>query len=267
MPVRYERDGHVAVFTIDNGKVNAFTPRMHKELYHHLVAFEQDDSLHVGVLKGEDGKCFSAGDDIKTPVPERSIAEEVQRHLNPHGYEGDEPTRPGWETDILRMRRSKPIVGAVRSWCLGQGLIYLLLLTDIRIAEDNAQFGFPEIAYGMGGAGGTTRLARQIPHTAALWLLLTGEFIDAEEARRVHLVNKVVPEGELMRAANDVAAKIARHPLLALKTEMETFYRGIDLSREDAVALSGHMYRLQRLGHEGYGAGSGFFGKDEKADD
>ncbi len=263
MPVHYERRGHTAVFTLDNGKVNALTPPMHKELYRHLQDFLQDRELRVGILTGSEGKCFSAGDDIKTPLPSRTKAQELEAHLNPHGGETDTPGRPGWDVDVMMMPRYKPIIAAVRSWCLGQALIYLLLHTDIRIAGESAQFGFPEIAYGMGGAGGTTRLGRQIPHTAAMWLLLTGDFMDAREALRVNLVNRVVPDDQVMTVALETAEKIARHPALAVRIEMEAYYRGIDMARQDAVINSGHLYRLQRLGHEGYGSESGFFGKRE----
>ena len=261
MPVHYERRGPIATFTFDNGKVNALTPQMHKELYHHLQAFLRDRELRVGILTGAEGKCFSAGDDIKTPMPPRTEAEELEAHLNPHGGEGDTPGRPGWDVDILMLPRYKPIVGAVRSWCLGQALMYLLLHTDVRIAGESARLGFPEIAYGMGGAGGTTRLGRQIPHTAAMWMLLTGDLVDAQEALRTNLVNRVVPDDQLMAVAIETAEKIARHPPLAVRIEMEAYYRGIDMARQDAVINAGHLYRLQRLGYEGYGAESGFFGK------
>jgi hypothetical protein len=104
---------------------------------------------------------------------------------------------------VLALERFKPIIGAVNGWCLGQGMIYLLSLTDIRIASTNAKFGFPEVAYGMGGAGGTSRLGLQLPHTVAMWMLLTGEAMEAEEALSHRLVNKVVAPDALMATARE----------------------------------------------------------------
>jgi enoyl-CoA hydratase/carnithine racemase len=146
------------------------------------------------------------------------------------------------------MERYKPIVGAVSGWCLGQGLIYLLSLTDIRIATPTAKFGFPEIAYGMGGAGGSSRLALQLPHTVAMWMLMTGEPLDAEEARSCHLINRVVPQAALMDEALRVARLIARHPPAAVRVEMEAYEKGRELSKADALAFTKHLYRLQRMG-------------------
>jgi enoyl-CoA hydratase/carnithine racemase len=127
-------------------------------------------------------------------------------------------------------------------------MIYLLSLTDIRIASTNAKFGFPEIAYGMGGAGGTSRLGLQLPHTVAMWMLLTGEPMDAEEALSHRLVNKVVAPDQLMAEAHRVAAMITRHPPAAVRVEMEAYSRGREMSRSDALAFTKHLYRVQRMG-------------------
>lgn len=249
MPLHYEKDGAVAVFTIENGSVNPTTPAMHKELFLALKDFLADPSIRCGILTGAGERGFCAGDDIKTPYRSGlSPKEELYDHLWPHHGEGDEPHDFAWSRDVLALERFKPIIGAVNGWCLGQGMIYLLSLTDIRIASTNAKFGFPEIAYGMGGAGGTSRLAQHLPHTIAMWMLLTGEPIDAEEALSHRLVNKVVSPGALMSEAHAVAQKIARHPPEAVRIEMEAYYRGRDLSKGDALALTKHLYRVQRMG-------------------
>jgi enoyl-CoA hydratase/carnithine racemase len=254
LPLHYEIRGEIAYFTIDNGKVNAFTPRMHKEFYEHLRAFEIDAQARVGILAGSAGKPFSAGDDLKhRPRGKRPPREELEAYLFLHQGE-TEPSRPGWDIDVLLHRRTKPIIAAIDGYCLGKGLIYVLQHTDIRIASESATFGLPEIAYGMAGASGSTRLAQQIPLTAAAWLALTGEFIDAAEALRVHLVNKVVPRDALMREAERVAGLITRHPAVAVRVEMEALENGLELDRAQAVRHTQNLYRLQRLGYEGFGA-------------
>ncbi|HEY8383770.1 MAG TPA: enoyl-CoA hydratase/isomerase family protein [Microvirga sp.] len=249
MPIHYEKQGSIATFTIDNGKVNVLTPAMHKELYQNLLDFIADPEIRVGIIAGAEGRSFCAGDDIKTPLPARSKREEMEAHLFPHMHEQDgQPGRPGWEHEIMLLRRYKPIVAAVDHYCLGQGLIYLLALSDLRIASDRAVFGFPEIAYGMGGAGGMVRLGRLLPSSEALWLLMTGEKVDAEEARRMHLINRVVAPEALMSTAQRVAETISSHPPVAVRVEMEAFQRCNDLTREDAIFYASNLFRLQRLG-------------------
>lgn len=261
MPLTYERHGQVAVFTIDNGDLSLLTPTMHRELYAHLKAFLIDPEARVGILTGKPGASFCAGDDIKLQLPPRGKQEELEGYLFLHQNEGEMPHRPAWDVDVLKLERYKPIIAAVDRYCLGQGMIYLLHLTDLRIASDRARFGLPEIAYGMGGAGGITRLGLQIPHLVAMRMLLTGEFMAAEEAARYHLVNEVVPHEELFARAMALAEKVAAQPPVAVRVEMEAYYRSFDLSRDDNLRYALNLYRLQRIGYEGYGAGTGFFKK------
>ncbi len=255
MSLRYEKRNGIAYFIFDNGKVNALTPQMHKDFYLRLREFEIDAEARVGILTSHPGKPFSAGDDLKNRnEPQRSRQQELEAYLFLHQAEGETPSRPGWDLDVLQHRRCKPIIAAIHGYCLGKGLIYVLQHTDIRIASEDAKFGLPEIAYGMGGASGTTRLARHIPRVEAAWLALTGEFIDAQEALRIHLVNRVVPVAELMAAAERAAALIARHPAIAVRVEMEALEDGLELNRQDAVRHTQNLYRLQRMGYAGFGA-------------
>lgn len=260
MPLHYAKDGAVATFTIDNGKVNVFTPEMHKQLFEALTDFLADPALHVGVLAGAEGRSFCAGDDIKNPLPELTPHEALAAHLSPHIHEPAKGlTRPGWEQDVMRLKRNKPIIGAVDRYCLGQGLIYLLMLTDIRIATPEAEFGFPEIAYGMGGAGGLTRLGRHIPHALAMEMLLLGERIGAQKAQEAHLVNRIVPADRLMAEAGRMARTIAAHPSVAVQLEMDAYNRAMDMPREQAVDYAATLFRFQRVAYDGPGKGTGFF--------
>ena len=246
MPIEYRKDGKVAHIVLDNPPVNAFTPALHRDLLALLKDFVADSDVHVGIWSARGERAFCAGDDIKTPRPERSVPEMVERELGVR-HDGESLEYPGWEGEVLALTRYKPILAAVNGPCLGQGFIYLMLLTDIRIASTRATFGLPEIAYGMGGAGGIMRLSRLIPPTAAMWLLLTGEPYDARQALRHAIVNEVVEPDALMSRASEVAQRIARHPPLAVRTEMEAYYRGQDMTRGDALAFSQRLYRLQRL--------------------
>ena len=256
MPLHYAKDGAIATFTFENGPVNALTPAMHRELHTALRDFLTDTDIRCGILTGAGERAFCAGDDIKTPRSGSSApSAQLGRLLWPHSDQEGGLDPVAWARDVLQIERFKPIVGAVSGWCLGQGMIYLLHLTDIRIAARNAQFGFPEIAYQMAGAGGTTRLGRQIPHTAAMWMLLTGDPMGAEEALQSNLVNRVVDQDQLMPTALQVANRIARHPPAAVRVEMEAYYRSMDMTRAEALAFTKVLYRLQRLGmDDGEGA-------------
>ncbi|WP_299425897.1 enoyl-CoA hydratase/isomerase family protein [uncultured Shimia sp.] len=243
--LKYEKSGHIATITIDNPPVNVFTPAMHKQMFEVLQEFVADREVRCGILTGAGERSFCAGDDIKSKRPDRTREEIVDRHLNP-SRSFDTQEYPGWEHEVMTLARYKPIVGAANGYCFGQGFIYFNLLTDIRYAASNAVFGMPEIAYGMGGAGAALSLGRMIPHTAAMELLLLGGKIDAEEAARMFLVNKVVAPEDLLSTAQAAAERIASHPPLGIRVEMESYQRSFDMSRADAMATAGHMYRLAR---------------------
>jgi enoyl-CoA hydratase/carnithine racemase len=247
MPIHYEKEASIATITLDNPPVNVFTPALHRDFYEILLDFLIDRNVRVGILTGAGTRAFCAGDDIKTPRPDRSTAEVIIRHLNPKDPT-ETPEYPGWEAEIRRLseERFKPIIAAINGPAMGQGLIYLLQLTDLRIATPNARFGLPEIKYGMAGASGVVRLGRHLPPAAALWLSLTGESFSAEEALRQNLINEIVGPERLLTRAREIAAIIAGHPPIAVRVEMEAFYRAQDMTREQAAAFTGHLYRLQR---------------------
>lgn len=245
MPLHYERNGSVAIITLDHPPVNAFTPDLHRRLFEILQDFVADRTVRVGVWTAVGDRAFCAGDDIKSKRPERSLAEIIELHMTPSRDDVD-PEYPGWEKEVLQLVRYKPIIAAVNGPCLGQGLIYLTLLTDLRLATPSSYFGFPEIAMGMGGAGGMTRLGQQIPHAIAMWMLLTGQPLTAAQALQHGLINEIVETAELLPRALEYAELVCRHPALGVRTEMEAYYRGQDLSRVDAINYSSNLFRLQR---------------------
>lgn len=245
MPVTYEQQGPIAVFRIDNPAVNAFTPPMHKEFYDHLQHFLADGDVRVGILTGAGTRAFCGGDDIKRQWGHGSLRADLEAHFWPSAS-GRPDQRPGWERELAVMERYKPIIGAINGSAMGMGLFYLLTHTDIRISVPSALFGFPEIAYGMAGAGGLTQVGRRLPRAVAMWMLLTGEPMTAQDGLRHGLINEIVEPECLMDRAMRVAEIIAGHPALAVRVEMEAFDRGVELSRRDAVAHTLHLYRLQR---------------------
>lgn len=245
MLINYLKSNGIATITINNPPVNVFTPAMHKELYDVLRDFNADPEIRCGILTGAGTRAFSAGDDIKSPRPERTRLETVERHLSPR-TEGESLEYPGWEQEIMTLPRYKPMIGAINGVCVGQGFMFMMLLTDIRYAVPEARFGLPEIAYGMGGAGGALGLGKMIPHIAAMELLLLGDKVSAEKAESMFLINGIVEPADLMATARAAADRIASHPALGVRVEMEAYQRSQDMSRSDAMAMAGHMYRMIR---------------------
>lgn len=263
MPFEYERKGKIGYFTIRNGSVNPMTPAMHKEFYSQMLEFLSDDNIHVGILQGAGDRAFSAGDDVKNDYARfETPRDELEYFLWPkHRTETKTPDTFTWSREVLALDRFKPIIGAVKGYCFGQGMIYLSHLTDIRVCSEDAKFGFPEIFYGMGGAGGSTRLSRFIPHTVAMEMLLTGDAFTAEQALRANLVNAVVPTDQVLAKAEEYAERIARHPLLALRVEMEASIRGMDMRRMESLDYVKNLYRMQRMAYNGDEKVDGFFYK------
>ena len=245
MSLKYEKNGRIAIFTLDHPPVNVWTPDTHKALYDAVLDFTEDDNLNVGILTSTGDKYFSAGDDIKTPRPARSKEDLIRRHLE--GVRSHTTAEyPGWEAKVMAMPRTKPIIAAVYGKALGQGFLYLNIITDIRIVADNAVLGMPEVKYGMTGAGAAMHLSRAMPYVDAMYILLTGELITAQKAREMHIINEVVAPQNVMPRAMEIAEIIASHDRLAIQVEMDSFQRSADMSRDNAIALAGHMFRLIR---------------------
>jgi len=190
-----ETQGHVGVITLDRPEsLNALNAALVGELATALEKFEADDAVGAIVITGSE-KAFAAGADIKE-MSDRTYPQTLQ----------DDFISGGWEA-VPTAR--KPVIAAVAGYALGGGC-ELALSCDIILAADTARFGLPEITLGViPGAGGTQRLTRAVGKAKAMEMILTGRFMTAEEAERAGLVSRVVPEGDLLEEAINVAGKIA----------------------------------------------------------
>lgn len=266
--MKYHVEDGIAHFVLDNGKMNVLTPGDYKDFYSSLKSFEIDREARAGIFYGagyEDGRSFCAGDDIKNKYrPERTRQQELEAFLFLHQDEGETASRPGWEEDVYRHRRYKPIVAAVSGYCIGAGLACLLQHSDIRIADPSAKFGLPEVSFGAAGLSGVTRLSQHLAPADAAWMALTGEFVSARDAERIRLVNEVVERGNLIPRAIEVARLIARHPPTAVRVEMEALEIGQTMDRYDAARFGQQLYKLHRTNYEGYGSKEGFFAERKK---
>lgn len=191
MSVLYEIRGKVAVITINRpGKHNSVDPIVVDQLNAAWVRFEQSDE-RVAVLTGMGNSAFSAGADVSNVPPD------IWRAI------------PGIGLEV-----SKPVISAVGGWCIGAGFV-LVQMSDICVAADNAQFSYPEAKIGFTG-GAIASLVARIPHKVAMELMLLGNTISAKRAYEVGFVNEVVPVGQQLERAIELAEELAENAPLAL---------------------------------------------------
>ena len=224
MAIDYEKEGRIAIFTINRPQaLNAMNMEAFQELHEVMVEFRDDPELWVGIITGVGEKAFCAGTDIKDALPF------MREHRDaPWAF----PTTP-----MRGLELWKPLIAAINGMALGEGL-EIALACDIRIVSENALLGQPEVTLGvLPGDGGTQRLPRAIPWAKAAELILTGRPIDAQEAYRIGLVNKVVPQEKLMPTAREWAEVICQAAPLAVRAAKEAMIRGCSLGLEEGLRL------------------------------
>jgi enoyl-CoA hydratase/carnithine racemase len=241
MEIRLTRhDRHVAIVTIDNQpRLNAMTRQMLGELGRLWDELERDECRCI-VLTGAGERAFTVGADISGDL---SAGPEVARMVN-HALLKNDPY-------------SKPIIAAVNGDCVGGGL-ELMLSTDIRAAVPTARFGLTEVKWSIYPFGGSTiKLIQQIGYVHAMDLLLTARLIDAEQAARLGLINRLVPPGELMGWAIETAEMIAANSpsaVQAVKRQVSATIADHALSREAMEQRLGDAVRASPDFAEGVAA-------------
>jgi enoyl-CoA hydratase len=204
--VIYAQDGAVAIITLNRPKaLNPLSAAMLEALDAAVIRAEADKSVRVLVFTGAGDKAFVAGGDIPELVTRDGLEHYLEFGERIHA--------------VFRRIETcdKPTIAAINGWALGGGT-ELLLATDIRVAVQSAQLGLPEINLGLfPGAGGSQRLIRQIPLCKAKEMMFLGDRITAAEAERLGLINKVVPDAELMTEVMKMANAMARKSPLVLK--------------------------------------------------
>lgn len=230
--LRVERDGAVAVLTIDRPKVlNALNVQTLDELRRTLAALQHDDGMRAVVVTGAGEKAFVAGADIN------ELAVQSPGGARQHALDGQQVFE-------LIERLGKPVIAAVNGYALGGGC-ELAMACTIRIAAETARFGQPEINLGLiPGYGGTQRLSRLVGLGRALELLLTGDQITAAEAHRIGLVNRVVPAGALMAEARALAAALSAKAPVAVRYILDAVHAGAQLPLREAQALEATLFGL-----------------------
>jgi len=235
----YEKQGSIATVTINRPeKRNAWTTQVSVEIIDVFGTMEDDPEVLVTILTGTGDKAFSAGADLGNAKTHKVTT--VGAHLasvSPKGFPvfnavADYP---------------KPVVAAINGFAVGIGCL-ITLCCDILLASENAELGLPQVPLGILPAyGGAVRLARYVGRGKAMEMVLLGERINAQEAYRVGLVNKVVPLPELRPLAQDYARRLAALPPLAVRMAKESLNKGLDIASLKEAAQA-DIYRFMLLG-------------------
>jgi crotonobetainyl-CoA hydratase len=232
MAIRADRRGQVFEVTIDRPKANAIDAATSRELDEAFTGFREDPELRVGIITGAGDRFFSAGWDLKA-----AAAGDTEEY-GPGGF--------GGITEMFDM--PKPLIAAINGWAAGGGL-EIALACDLIVASRDARLALPEVTRGLvPDAGGMLRLPKRVPRALAMEMMLTGRPVEAEEAERWGLVNRVVAPGELMDEARSLAEQIVAAAPLAVEAVKAIVAATEELSVEDGYAAlrSGAVPAYQR---------------------
>ncbi len=250
MVLKYEKQGHIAIFTLNRPEqMNAKNIEMFRRFEETMIDFRDDPEMRVAIITGAGDKAFCAGADIKDALPymreHRGQAEPLGRNI------------------IRGLDIWKPFIAAINGVAYGGGH-ELALACDFRIAAENAKFAQAEIWVGaIPGGGGIQRLVRYIPRCKAAEILLMGKVIDAQEAYRIGLVNEVVPLDKLMPKAMEYAEAICQWSPLAVRAIKEAMIIGADMTLADGMLLDHHLF-AQVIGSEDFLEGTRAFREKRK---
>jgi enoyl-CoA hydratase/carnithine racemase len=252
MAIDYKKEGKIAIFTINRPEaMNAMNMSGIRELNEAMTDFRDDPELWVGIITGAGEKAFCGGADIKDTLMFMKEHRQDQEAFPPTIMRGFEL----W----------KPLIAAINGMALGGGL-EIALACDIRIASETARLGTPEVNLGLiPGWGGTQRAPRMVPWCKAAELLLMGKIIDAQEAYRIGLVNKVVPQAETMPTAREWAQALCQAAPLAVRAAKEAMVRGYEMSLEDGLKLENALVAYV-MGTEDFTEGTTAFVEKRKPD-
>jgi len=230
--VKVEIRDRVLILSVDRPKVlNALNAQTVEEIGRVFAEARDDQNVGSVIVTGGGEKAFVAGADInelaqKSPITGKETSERGQMILS----------------SIERF--PKPVIAAINGFALGGGC-ELAMACHMRIASENAQIGLPEVTLGIiPGYGGTQRMARLLGKAKALELICTGDRINAAEAERIGLVNKVVPVGQAVSAAEELARKIMSRSPVAVRAAIEAVNTGLDMPFEAGQFLEATLFGL-----------------------
>ncbi len=217
-----EYDKHIALIQLNRPKeLNALNLQLMLEVKQALMELDANESVRAIILTGND-RAFAAGADIKQMAGKNAI---------------DMLKIDQFSTWDQIRKTKKPMIAAVSGFALGGGC-ELVMHCDMVVASETAQFGQPEIKIGvMPGAGGTQRLPRAVGKVKAMEMVLTGEFINAEEALRIGMINKIAPVELYLSEALKMARKIASMSPIAVQMAKESVLKAFEMPLQEALSF------------------------------
>ncbi len=219
-PIHTRIEGHVLEVTLDRPKANAIDFATSREMGEVFRGFRDDPELRVVIVTGSGDRFFSAGWDLKAAA----AGEAVDGDYGIGGFGGLQELRG----------LNKPVIAAVNGICCGGGL-EVALSADMILAAEHATFALPEIRSGTVADAASIKLPKRIPYHIAMEMLLTGRWLDAQEAARWGLVNRIHPAAELMHEAHALAALLAAGPPLVYAAIKEIVREAEDMKFQDAM--------------------------------
>jgi E-phenylitaconyl-CoA hydratase len=228
--VLYERRGPIAYLTMNRPEVlNALNRQHQAEIEAAKAEFAEDPEAMVMIMTGAGDRAFCAGADLKSP------------------RESGGGERRGQDLDLrYTLPVWKPMIAAINGWAVGGGLAYAMQC-DIRIASETARMGYSEARIGVpGGPSDNWLFPRYVPYGEAMYYLLTAEFMDAQEARRIGLVHEVLAPERLMARAEEIARRIAENNQPAVRAIKQAAFVGLSLSFDMSMRFNHEIGRGMR---------------------
>lgn len=224
----FERDGHVAIVTLNRPEArNALSGEMIARMADAWVEIDENPGIRVAVVTGAGGH-FCAGADLKAMAAGHPEDEWTPR------FAADPDLH--WKGLLRHFQPRKPLIAAVEGYAVAGGT-EILQAIDLRVAGESATFGVAEVRRGLFPLGGSTvRLRRQIPYTIAAELLLTGRHMSAVEAKEVGLIGHVVPDGQALAKARELAGQIAANGPLAVQAVLRSLRESANLTETEGLA-------------------------------
>ncbi|MEE8302334.1 MAG: enoyl-CoA hydratase-related protein [Candidatus Tectomicrobia bacterium] len=232
--VDYQVEDHVAIVTLNRPEArNAINPEVAVRLAQAWQQVRDDDNVRVAIVTGT-GSAFCAGADLGQLIPLRTGARQPENEWDRQVVETPNLTGRA----ILRnFDAEKPVIAAINGHAIAGGM-ELVQGTDIRVSCPEARFGVQEVKWALFPAGGSTvRLPRQLPYSKAMELLLTGDLVAAHEALALGFLNYVVPAGEVLAKAIEIAQKIAANGPLAVKAIRQSARACLGHPEDDALRM------------------------------
>jgi enoyl-CoA hydratase len=227
--VLYEKRGNIVVMTLNRpDALNSINRQLRRELAEAITQFDQDREAFVGVITGA-GRAFCAGRDLKERASDNAAGTQARAADSMY------PDRP-----YMWPQTWKPLIAAINGYALAGGWS-IAQMCDLRLAAEDAKLGISETKWSLLPPFGTI-LPKMIPLSAVLELVMTAQPITAQRAYDIGFVNKVVPQGQLMKEAMTLAEQIAENAPLAVQYFKELAYRGLNMSTQDISSLTYQMY-------------------------